>query len=87
MYHFFTNTCNNLPDYSEEITHLKMPKQLIWGKHDDFLKIEKMKDKVISGLDLSEENIHLMRFDFWTSWADVETIDQDSASVISIALY
>ena len=60
MYHFFSNTCNDLPDYSDVIKNLKMPKILIWGKHDDFLVIDKMKEKVILGLKLKKENTHLI---------------------------
>ena len=60
MYQFFTNTCNNLPDYSNIISTLEMPKLLIWGKNDDFLVIDKMKDKVVSNLNLKEEDVHLI---------------------------
>lgn len=60
MYHFFSNTCNDLPDYSDVIKNLSMPKLLIWGKHDDFLVIDKMKEKVISNLELKKENTHLI---------------------------
>lgn len=60
MYQFFSNTCNNLPDYSEVLKTLKMPKLLIWGKHDSFLVFDKMKTKVISDLNLKPENIHLI---------------------------
>ncbi len=60
MYQFFSNTCNNLPDYSEVLKTLKMPKLLIWGKHDTFLVFDKMKTKVISDLNLKPENIHLI---------------------------
>jgi len=60
MYQFFSNTCNNLPDYSEVIENLKMPKLLIWGKHDSFLVFNKMKAKVVSSLNLKTENIHLI---------------------------
>ena len=61
MYHFFTNTCNNLPDYSSVIENLKMSKLLIWGKHDQFLVINKMKEKVISNLELKEEHTHFIQ--------------------------
>ena len=60
MYQFFTNTCNDLPDYSEVIKNLDLPKLLIWGKHDSFLVIDKMKDKVISDLKIKEENFNLI---------------------------
>ena len=58
MYHFFSNTCNNLPDYSEVFENLSMPKLLIWGQEDEFLVFDKMKNKVITGLNLNEEYVH-----------------------------
>jgi haloalkane dehalogenase len=61
MYHFFTNTCNNLPDYSDVIKNLNMPKLLIWGKYDDFLVFDNMKEKVISNLKLKEEHVHFIQ--------------------------
>ena len=58
MYHFFTNTCNNLPDYSNVIKNLGIPKLIIWGKHDEFLIFDKMKEKVISDLNISINDVH-----------------------------
>ena len=58
MYHFFSNTCNDLPDYSKVIENLNMPKLLIWGKHDEFLMLEKK--KVVSNFNLKDENTHLI---------------------------
>ena len=60
MYQFFSNTCNTLPDYSETIKSIKIPKILIWGKHDDFLVFDKMKDKVISSLELTPNRVNLI---------------------------
>ena len=60
MYHFFSNTCNDLPNYSDVFENLNMPKCLIWGKHDDFLVLNRMKEKVVSNLNLKEENTHLI---------------------------
>ncbi len=58
MYQFFSNTCNLLPNYSKVIKSLEMPKLLIWGKHDEFLVLEKMKEQVINDLKLDSKNIH-----------------------------
>ncbi len=58
MYQFFSNTCNNLPDYSSVITSLEMPKLLIWGKEDEFLVLDKMKAQVVKDLKLDAKNIH-----------------------------
>ena len=50
MYQFFTNTCNDLPDYSAVFETITMPKCLIWGKHDEFLVLDRMKEKVLANL-------------------------------------
>ena len=60
MYHFFSNTCNNLPDYSKVFENLTMPKLLIWGKDDSFLVYNKMKTKVSKNLNLTEMYIHFL---------------------------
>ena len=60
MYYFFTQTCNALPDYSETLKNLQIPVKIVWGKHDTFLRIIPQKETVISDLNISEENIHLM---------------------------
>lgn len=60
MYHFFSKTCNQLPNYRDVIVKLNMPKILIWGKHDSFLILDKMKEKVIIDLKLKNENVHLL---------------------------
>ena len=60
MYHFFSNTCNDLPNYSVVVKNLNIPKLLIWGKYDSFLVFDKMKNKVIQDLNLPKENIHLI---------------------------
>ncbi|MCH9659468.1 MAG: alpha/beta hydrolase [Bacteroidetes bacterium] len=61
MYYFFTQTCNALPDYSETLKDLQIPVMIIWGKHDTFLRIIPQKETVISDLNISEENIHLLK--------------------------
>lgn len=60
MYYFFTKTCENLPDYSEVLKNIRIPVAVIWGKTDSFLKWEPQKERVISDLNISEENIHLL---------------------------
>ncbi|WP_033959424.1 alpha/beta fold hydrolase [Psychroserpens jangbogonensis] len=60
MYQFFSNTCNDLPDYTNIVSQLNMPKLIIWGKEDDFLVFDKMKDKVNEFLISSQKNIHLI---------------------------
>lgn len=60
MYQFFSNTFNDLPDYTDIVSQLNMPKLIIWGKEDDFLVFDKMKDKVNEYIISSEKNIHLI---------------------------
>lgn len=60
MYHFFSRTCYDLPNYESVITSLNMPKLLIWGKHDSFLVFDDMKEKVISDLKLEDKDIHVL---------------------------
>jgi pimeloyl-ACP methyl ester carboxylesterase len=60
MYHFFSKTCNKLPDYSSTIKNLYMPKNLIWGKHDSFLVFIEMKEKLLRDLNISTSDIHLI---------------------------
>jgi len=60
MYQFFSNTCNDLPNYSNVIKNLNMPKLLIWGKHDEFLVLDKMKEQVASDLKMEQNNIHII---------------------------
>lgn len=60
MYNFFSSTCNNLPDYSETIKQIDKPVILIWGKHDKFLVIEKMREDVLRDLKIDENNVHML---------------------------
>lgn len=60
MYHFFSKTCNKLPNYSEVFENLKMPKLLIWGKYDRFLVFNDMQDKVISNFNLDRQHTNLL---------------------------
>lgn len=60
MYYFFSQTCNALPDYSSIIKEINVPVCVIWGKNDSFLKWDPQRERVISHLNISEENIHLL---------------------------
>lgn len=60
MYQFFSKTCNDLPNYHEVIKSLSIPKLLIWGKHDEFLVIDKMIEQVKLDLKLEDSNIHIL---------------------------
>ncbi len=60
LYHFFSKTCQELPNYEAVIKNIAIPKLLIWGKHDSFLVFDKMKEKVINDLQLDTSNIHIL---------------------------
>lgn len=60
MYTFFSSTCNNLPDYSDVIQAIDKPILLIWGKYDEFLVIENMREEVIKDLNIKPENVHML---------------------------
>lgn len=58
MYNFFSKTCNSLPDYSTIFKEITIPKCIIWGKHDDFLVLNDMKDSVKAVFNISDKNLH-----------------------------
>ncbi len=60
MYYFFTQTCNDLPNYKEVLSKLNIPVLVIWGKTDSFLKWPPQKEQVISDLKIQEKNIHII---------------------------
>ena len=60
MYQFFTNTCNNLPQYDEIINKLNLPVAVIWGKDDEILKWEPQKQQVMDSLNIDEKNVHVI---------------------------
>lgn len=60
MYYFFTQTCNELPDYQPMIQKLEIPTTVLWGKHDEFLLWQPQASKLKADLDLKEGDIHLL---------------------------
>lgn len=58
MYYFFTQTCNDLPDYHPMIQKVTIPTAVIWGKHDSFLLLEPQAEKLKKDLNIKEENFH-----------------------------
>ena len=60
MYYFFTQTSKPFPNYSSLFQSLKMPKLLIWGKHDNMLQIEPQKEKIIKELNIRPSDLHLL---------------------------
>jgi len=75
LYHFFSKTCQELPNYEAIIKNSDMPKLLIWGKHDSFLVFDKMKEKVISDLELEKSNIHILEAKHFIQEEQPQTIN------------
>ena len=60
MYQFFTTTCSSFQGYDGELNLQETPVSVIWGENDNMLKWEPQKDKVIQGLHVLPENVHLI---------------------------
>ena len=60
MYYFFSQTCNDLTDYSELIKKIDIPVAVIWGENDSFLSWKSQSKAVSKDLDIPVENIHLL---------------------------
>ena len=60
MYYFFTQTCNNSPDYSDVIAKVSTPTTVIWGRNDKMLQWQPQEEKVQQFLPLESEDIHLI---------------------------
>lgn len=60
MYQFFSNSCNNLPDYKQILKNLNIPTLVIWGKHDTMLQWLPQEKEVQKDLNITNENIHLI---------------------------
>ena len=60
MYYFFTQSCNNLPDYSEVFPTIEVPKLLVWGIHDDMLQWTPQQTRVTETFNIKPDNIHLI---------------------------
>ena len=76
MYTFFSSTCNGMKDYSELIKSINKPTILIWGKHDEFLVFEDMREEVMEGLKLKEESIYLLEAKHFIQEEEPEKINQ-----------
>ena len=60
MYQFFSNTCNDLPNYETVIKSIDIPVAVIWGKHDPFLKWKPQRKRVLSDLKVKSDNEHVI---------------------------
>ncbi|MCH8904775.1 MAG: alpha/beta hydrolase [Bacteroidetes bacterium] len=60
FYYFLTTTCIEFPNYDSTIQQVKVPVTVIWGEHDEMLKFEPQREKVMKGLKVKTENIHII---------------------------
>ncbi len=61
LYKFFTKNTKSIPDYSDVLKGLNVPTQVIWGTNDEILHWRPQSEKVITDLNIKEENIHLLK--------------------------
>ncbi len=60
MYYFFTQTCNELPDYTDTFYNISIPVAVIWGIHDTILQWTPQQSKVMEAFNISEKNVHFL---------------------------
>ena len=60
MYYFFTNLHHATPDNTSLHRSLKMPLSVIWGKDDEFLVLENIKDKIKENFRIEDSSIHVL---------------------------
>ncbi|SHI98137.1 alpha/beta fold hydrolase [Aquimarina spongiae] len=60
MYYFFSQTCNDLPDYSEVFENVKVPVSVIWGIHDTMLQWPPQENRAANALGVRPEDIHFV---------------------------
>jgi len=75
MYQFFTNTCNDLPNYESVIKNIDIPVAVIWGEHDSFLKWKPQRERVISDLNIKPENVHVINTSHFLQEEAPETVN------------
>jgi len=60
MYYFFSQTCNELPNYKEVIQNIDIPTLVIWGEHDEMLVWKDEKSLVMKDLNIQPKNVHTL---------------------------
>lgn len=60
MYYFFTQTCNNLPEYNYHFENLNIPIKVIWGVNDDFLLWQPQQKRVMEEFSINESHVSLL---------------------------
>ena len=62
LYYFFTQTCNKLPDYYEEVLRrLSVPTMVIWGAKDPMLKWEPQAINIMADLRMDPADLHILK--------------------------
>ncbi|NAS31026.1 alpha/beta fold hydrolase [Flavobacteriaceae bacterium R38] len=60
MYYFFSQSCNELPDFSSTIQSINIPTMVIWGEHDEMLVWKDEAALVMKDLNIKPENVHIL---------------------------
>ncbi|TPN87718.1 alpha/beta fold hydrolase [Aquimarina algicola] len=60
MYYFFSQTCNELPDYTDIFENIDIPVTVIWGIHDTMLQWPPQQRRASNALKVKEEDIHFI---------------------------
>jgi len=60
MYYFFSQTCNELPDYSDVFEKVTVPVSVIWGIHDTMLQWPPQQTRAANALNVKNEDIHII---------------------------
>jgi len=60
MYYFFSQTCNELPDYSDVFENINIPVAVMWGIHDTMLQWPPQQTRAANALKVDQEDIHII---------------------------
>lgn len=60
MYYFFTQTCNDLPQYKQVLQDLNVPAMVIWGKNDEMLQWVPQSEQVKKDLKIKDGDVHML---------------------------
>ncbi len=60
MYYFFSQTCNELPDYSDVFENVNIPVTIMWGIHDTMLQWPPQENRASNALKVKPEDIHII---------------------------
>ncbi len=60
MYYFFSQTCNELPDYSDVFENITIPVSILWGIHDTMLQWPPQETRATDALNVKSEDIHFL---------------------------